>query len=91
MHPKMRTTPRALLAAALASVLAQAPLLRGFTPQLVWNDEFYQPDNAAPDPTKWGYDLGVGNPAGWGNNELETYTNSRSNSLVVSDPDATDG
>ena len=37
---------------------------------LVWSDEF---DNAgAPDASKWGYDLGAG---GWGNNELEYYTN----------------
>ena len=36
---------------------------------LVWSEEF---NNAgAPDPSKWGYDLGAG---GWGNNELEYYT-----------------
>jgi beta-glucanase (GH16 family) len=38
---------------------------------IVWSDEFNQPDNSLPDPTKWGYDTGGG---GWGNNELETYT-----------------
>ncbi|WP_342478945.1 carbohydrate binding domain-containing protein [Paenibacillus sp. FSL H7-0350] len=42
---------------------------------LVWNDEF---DDNIIDPAKWTYDLGdgtvVGNP-GWGNNELEYYTN----------------
>ncbi|HVU27538.1 MAG TPA: family 16 glycosylhydrolase, partial [Verrucomicrobiae bacterium] len=38
---------------------------------IVWDDEFNQPDGSAPDSTKWGYDLGGG---GWGNNELETYT-----------------
>lgn len=38
--------------------------------QLVWSDEFN--GNGAPDPTKWGYDLGAG---GWGNQELEFYTN----------------
>ena len=38
---------------------------------IVWSDEFNQPDNSLPDLTKWGYDLGGG---GWGNNELETYT-----------------
>lgn len=37
--------------------------------KLVWNDEF---DVAGkPDDTKWGYDIG-GN--GWGNNELQYYT-----------------
>ncbi|HLX94305.1 MAG TPA: family 16 glycosylhydrolase [Verrucomicrobiae bacterium] len=38
---------------------------------IVWDDEFNQPDGSSPDPTKWGYDTGAG---GWGNNELETYT-----------------
>jgi beta-glucanase (GH16 family) len=38
---------------------------------IVWDDEFNQPDGSLPDPTKWGYDTGGG---GWGNAELETYT-----------------
>lgn len=46
---------------------------------LVWNDEF---DDNVIDPAKWTYDLGdgtaVGNP-GWGNNELEYYTNNPKN------------
>ena len=37
---------------------------------LAWSDEFN--GNGAPDPAKWGYDLGNNN--GWGNNELEYYT-----------------
>lgn len=37
---------------------------------LVWSDEFN--GNGAPDPAKWGYDLG--NNGGWGNSELEYYT-----------------
>lgn len=37
--------------------------------QLVWSDEFdYE---GAPDPEKWGYDVGG---HGWGNNELQYYT-----------------
>lgn len=44
---------------------------------LVWSDEF---DTAgAPNPSKWGYDLGGG---GWGNNELENYTSRTDNVLV---------
>ena len=35
-----------------------------------WSDEFST--DGAPDATKWGYDIG-GN--GWGNNELQYYTN----------------
>jgi beta-glucanase (GH16 family) len=44
---------------------------------LVWSDEFNT--NGAPDPAKWGYDLGGG---GYGNNELEYYTNRPENVLV---------
>ncbi|KAI7261476.1 hypothetical protein KC345_g9732 [Hortaea werneckii] len=46
---------------------------------LVWSDEF---NDTTIDPAKWTYDLGdgtaVGNP-GWGNNELEWYTNDEKN------------
>ena len=41
--------------------------------ELVWSDEF---DGGALDQSKWGYDLGGG---GWGNQELESYTNSTDN------------
>lgn len=45
--------------------------------RLVWQDEFnYSGD---PDPEKWGYSLG-GN--GWGNGEVQFYTDKRSNSSV---------
>ena len=37
---------------------------------LVWNDEFN--GSGVPDPSKWGYDLGNN---GWGNNEIQNYTN----------------
>jgi hypothetical protein len=46
---------------------------------LVWSDEFNGPNSSAPDPKKWTYDLGGG---GWGNNELETYTNRAENAHV---------
>jgi beta-glucanase (GH16 family) len=45
---------------------------------LYWSDEFNV--DGAPDPNKWGYDLGAG---GWGNSELEYYTN-RSTNVIVS-------
>lgn len=48
-------------------------------PILVWSDEFNT--DGAPDPTKWGYDIGTGSN-GWGNNELEYYTNRPENSVV---------
>ncbi|WP_233130970.1 glycoside hydrolase family 16 protein [Polaribacter tangerinus] len=44
---------------------------------LVWQDEFDV--DGAPDATKWTYDLGAG---GWGNQELQTYTNTTDNSIV---------
>lgn len=44
---------------------------------LIWSDEFNTP--GAPDPSKWGYDLGAG---GWGNNELQHYTNRLDNATV---------
>jgi beta-glucanase (GH16 family) len=53
-----------------------------------WHDEFNQPLGTGPDPTKWVHDLGDN---GWGNKELQTYTDTRANSFVVDDPDATDG
>lgn len=46
--------------------------------QLVWSDEFNGSAGSPPDPTKWNYDLGVGS-GGWGNGELESYTNSTQN------------
>jgi beta-glucanase (GH16 family) len=46
----------------------------------VWADEFDGPANSAPDPAKWTYDLGNNN--GWGNQELETYTNLLQNAYL---------
>ena len=48
-------------------------------PGLVWSDEFDV--NGAPNPAKWGYDIGTGS-GGWGNNELQYYT-SRPENVVV--------
>ncbi len=45
--------------------------------KLAWSDEFEI--NGAPDPTNWTYDLGDG---GWGNGELQTYTNDSENVIV---------
>jgi beta-glucanase (GH16 family) len=46
---------------------------------LVWSDEFNGPTGSAIDSTKWSFDLGG---KGWGNNELETYTNRPENVRV---------
>ncbi len=45
--------------------------------KLVWSDEFDY--TGAPDPKRWTYDIGGG---GWGNNELQFYTDRRENSRV---------
>lgn len=44
---------------------------------LVWSDEFNTA--GAPDASKWGYDIGAG---GWGNNELQYYTNRPDNVII---------
>ena len=44
---------------------------------LIWSDEFNTA--GAPDASKWGYDIGAG---GWGNSELQYYTNRTDNVLV---------
>lgn len=48
---------------------------------LSWSDEFNGADGSTPDPSKWTYDLGGG---GWGNQELETYTNRAVNAQIKS-------
>jgi beta-glucanase (GH16 family) len=55
------------------------PPVTGYT--LSWSDEFSGPDGSAPDSSKWTSDTG-GN--GWGNNELEYYTNRTQNAQIKS-------
>jgi beta-glucanase (GH16 family) len=46
---------------------------------LIWSEEF---DVAgAPNSSRWGYDIGTGS-GGWGNNELQYYTNRLDNAVV---------
>lgn len=46
---------------------------------LVWSDEF--DTNGAPNSENWTYDLGTGDN-GWGNGELQDYTDSENNVIV---------
>lgn len=55
----------------------QPPSASGWT--LSWSDEFNGPDGSAPDSSKWTYDLGG---KGWGNKELECYTNRLQNAHI---------
>jgi beta-glucanase (GH16 family) len=65
------------LAASLCASVTITHAVNAWT--LVWADEFQQADGSAPDSSKWVFDLG-GN--GWGNNELQTYTDRRVNSRI---------
>jgi beta-glucanase (GH16 family) len=47
--------------------------------KLIWYDEFNGPNGARPDASKWSYDTGGW---GWGNNELEYYTDRAQNSFI---------
>src|SRR5580704_12432649 len=76
-----RITLAALICAILSlfvRCLARDPMkshpLSAWT--LVWSDDFSGPDGSSPDSKKWTYDLGG---KGWGNQELESYTNRKEN------------
>ena len=67
--------PFVLLAAAAcggSSAPAPAPSPSPSLSPASWSDEFDGPANTAPDASKWTFDLGGG---GWGNQELQIYTN----------------
>jgi beta-glucanase (GH16 family) len=72
----------AVMALALSGKSAGAQSApEGTSWRLVWSDEFNGPDGSAPDPKKWTYDIGVDDD-GWGNKELEYYTNRLQNAVV---------
>jgi beta-glucanase (GH16 family) len=53
--------------------------------KLVWGDEFDEPAGTPPNPEHWGYNRGDGtgeSVAGWGNNELESYTDDPKNAAT---------
>lgn len=86
MRHLARTTTIAAAAATVLTTLALAPPAAGGPDReslapgdIVWQQEFDGPAGAAPDGSVWGHDLGAG---GWGNNELQTYTDSRANSAL---------
>lgn len=66
-----------LICSSIYSVSAQSSLKN-----LIWQDEFDNP--GTPDATKWTFDLGTGCPqlCGWGNQELQNYTNRPENVIV---------
>jgi beta-glucanase (GH16 family) len=46
---------------------------------VVWSDEFDGAADTPPDPTKWSHEIGG---SGWGNKELQNYTDSPTNSAL---------
>ncbi|MDW7691544.1 glycoside hydrolase family 16 protein [Flammeovirgaceae bacterium SG7u.111] len=54
------------------------PVVYGFEDTVTWSDEFDY--TGKPDPAKWGYDIGG---SGWGNQELQYYTDSLKNAQVA--------
>jgi len=67
----------ALLAVMLSPAAAPAVAQTGWT--LAWGDEFNGPADSPVDTTRWTFDVGGG---GWGNNELEYYTDSTRNASM---------
>ena len=62
----LKLTGLTVLAATFAASTANA--------QVIWSEEF--DSGTQPNPAVWSYDLGAG---GWGNSELQSYTNSVEN------------
>jgi beta-glucanase (GH16 family) len=61
------------------TVLQTVQVSVGVKINLVWSDEFDTP--GSPDASKWSFNMGTGS-GGWGNNELEYYTNRTDNAIV---------
>lgn len=49
---------------------------------LIWQDEFEPTADGRPGSASWGFELGA---TGWGNGELQEYTDSRANSYLADD------
>jgi beta-glucanase (GH16 family) len=82
----MKISNKTILMATMVAIIAgceiepkQSLPNRNF--ELVWSDEFIGDSGTAADAAKWTYDLGTGN-SGWGNGELQYYTNSSSNVFI---------
>jgi beta-glucanase (GH16 family) len=72
-----------MIAASLMASTARTAKTETQNLTLAWADEFNGPAGTAPDPSKWGYDLGIGpGRDGWGNQELQTYTNRTANAYL---------
>ncbi len=71
-------TSESLPPASVLPPALPAPLIDyTFSETPTWQDDFDY--TGKPDPAKWSYDLGG---SGWGNNELQNYTNNLENAYV---------
>ena len=53
--------------------------------RLVWSDEFNEPKGQPPNPAHWTHEIGDGTAngiPGWGNNEIESYTDRLDNAAT---------
>jgi beta-glucanase (GH16 family) len=78
---------------AFTIIYSQRPASQETTPKskdggwnLVWSDEFNGKNGSKPDVNKWSYNLGTGVnyciQEGWGNGEMEYYTDRTENSYI---------
>lgn len=67
-----------ILCIASCKIFSQTPGKSSANWKLVWSDEFNY--NGLPDSAKWSYDTGG---SGWGNNELQYYTQGDTNNAAV--------
>lgn len=84
--PVPTATPSSTPTLPPTATITPTPTLENWT--LIWSDEFDQPDGSPIDETKWTHD--VGNNNGWGNAELEYYTERVENSYIEN-PDGKNG
>src|SRR4030081_3062444 len=68
-----------LLSAAVCCGGSSQPTTPAAGYVVTWSDEFNGTNGSLPDSSKWVMETGGG---GWGNNELETYTNPAQNAHV---------
>jgi len=69
---------RPVISAIICSI-ALLPSAAAQDRRLIWSDEFNGAPGSPPDPTKWVHEVGS---SGWGNQELEVYTNNRGNAYL---------
>jgi len=80
----MRSAGTLLAVGALALSIAPASSMADppHALALTWTDDFDGPAGSGPDPSKWRHDVGGD---GWGNKELQYYTDSTRNSALDGD------